>query len=346
MMTLRMFSESLSAVPTATAWHLADLGEARGRQQLFMQQVPQRLKTLREHALIESAVSSNRIEGVQIDRARIGTVVFGKPPFRDRDEEEVHGYREALSLIHGDAAGMAVSEETILLLHRLARGDMGDAGQYRRKESDIVETYPDGRVRVRFKTVSAKKVAGQMRQLVDLWPHCIHDLSVPPLVALAAFNLDFLCIHPFRDGNGRVSRLLLLLQLYHLGFEVGRYIALERLIEEHKERYYETLEQSSKGWHEGRHDPWPYINHLLYILKVAYQEFEERLGQPSAPRGEKTALIVHAINQTTAPFRVADIHRQCPDVSIDMVRRILKDLRAEGRVACLGRGRNARWERK
>jgi hypothetical protein len=137
-----------------------------------MQQVPQRLKTLREHALIESAVSSNRIEGVEVDRARVGTVVFGKPPFRDRDEEEVHGYREALSLIHGKADRVPVSEKTILMLHRLARGDMGDAGQYRRKDSDIIETYPDGRVRVRFKPVSAKKVAGQMRQLVDLWPHC------------------------------------------------------------------------------------------------------------------------------------------------------------------------------
>jgi Fic family protein len=345
MMTLLKFSESLATVPTATAWHLADLGEACGRQQLFVHQAPQRLKTLREHAMIESAVSSNRIEGVTVERARVGTVVFGNPPFRDRDEEEVHGYREALSLIHSKGANLPVSEETILKLHHLARGGVGYAGQYKAKDSEIIETHANGRVRVRFKTVSAKRTPKEMTRLVDLWEDCSRESRVPPLVALAAFDLDFLCIHPFRDGNGRVSRLLLLLQLYHLGFEVGRYVALERLIEENKDRYYETLEASSQGWHEGRHDPWPYVNHLLYILKLAYQEFEDRLGQPSAPKGEKTALIIRAVSQTRGPFRVSELQQQCPEVSVDMIRHVLKNLRSEGRVSCLGRGQNAHWER-
>lgn len=345
MMTLRMFEKELRAVPTATAWYLADLGEARGRQQLFVRQTPQRLKSLREHALIESAVSSNRIEGVQVDRSRIGTVVFGQPPFRDRNEEEVHGYREALSRIHSEGARMPISEETILALHRLAHGGIGDAGQYKEKDSDIIETYPDGRARVRFRTAPAADTPSHMQQCLELWTSCIREQWTPPLVALAAFNLDFLCIHPFRDGNGRVSRLLLLLQLYHLGFEAGRYIGIERLIEEHKDRYYETLEQSSHRWHEGRHDPWPYINYLLYVLKMAYREFEERLGQLPPQRGEKTALILHAIGQTAGAFHIADLQHRCPGVSIDLIRRVLKKLRAEGRVECLGRGQDAQWRK-
>jgi len=279
MMTLRTFSQEVRTIPASAAWYLADLGEARGKQELFARQAPQRLKALREHALIESAVSSNRIEGVEVDQARIGTIIFGKPLLRDRNEEELRGYREALTLIHGEGANLPVSEKTILDLHRLARGNLGDAGRYKEKDSDIIEKYPDGRVRVRFKTVPAAKTPAYVRELVELWDSCARERWVHPLIALAAFNLDFLCIHPFRDGNGRASRLLLLLQCYHLGYDVGRYISIERLIEENKERYYETLEQGSHRWHEGRHDPWPYVNYLLFILKTAHREFEERLGQ-------------------------------------------------------------------
>ena len=129
---------------------------------------------------------------------------------------------------------------------------------------------------------------------------------------MAAFNLDFLCIHPFRDGNGRVSRLLLLLQCYHLGYEVGRYISLERLIEENKERYYETLEQSSVGWHEGKHDPWPYINYLFFIIKSAYKEFENRLGQIKSPRGAKTQMIEGAIGKFRGSFSLSNLKALVP----------------------------------
>jgi Fic family protein len=163
------------------------------------------------------------------------------------------------------------------------------------------------------------------------------------LIALAAFNLDFLCIHPFRDGNGRVSRLLLLLQCYHLGFDVGRYISMERLIEENKERYYETLEQSSQAWHEGRHDPWPYVNYLLYILKSAYKEFEERVGKTISPKGAKTDLVLDAIRRQSGEFRLADIERACPGVGRDWIRVLLTDLKKWGQVACRGKGPAARW---
>jgi Fic family protein len=346
MMTFQQFSKGLSSIPVTVSWYLADLGEAKGKQTLFTRQTPQSLKVLREHALIESAVSSNRIEGIEIDHSRIGTVIFGKPTLRDRNEEEVRGYREALKKVHEEGAKLPLTEETIRDLHRLCRGEIWDAGQYKERESDIVERYPDGRQRVRFRTVPAAETPACLRELTTLWRRCDQELWVHPLIAMAAFNLDFLCIHPFRDGNGRVSRLLLLLQCYHLGYDVGRYISLERLIEQNKERYYETLEESSQNWHEGKHNPWPYINYLLSILKAAYKEFEERLGQVKSPKGAKTALIESAARNFTGEFTLNDLERACPGVSRDMVRRVLRDLQKSEKVECLGRGPGALWRGK
>jgi Fic family protein len=346
MMTLRNFSKKPETIPAVTSWYLADLGEARGKQELFTRQAPQKLKVFREHALIESAVSSNRIEGVEVDQARIRTVVFGKALLKDRDEEEVRGYRDALKLIHEQGKNISISEETLLKLHRMIRGEIWDAGKYKEKDGDIIEKYADGRERVRFKTMKAEKTPEAIRQLIEMWNDCIYEKWVHPLIALAALNLDFLCIHPFRDGNGRVSRLLLLLQCYHLGYEVGRYISLERLIEQNKERYYETLEESSQRWHEGKHDPWLYINYLLFILKSAYREFEERVGRVKSPRGAKTALIEAAIKSFPGEFSLNDLERVCPAVSRDMVRRVLRDLQNAGKVECLARGPGAHWRRK
>jgi len=342
MMTLRQFARQLESIPLATSWYLGDLGEARGKQELFTRQSPQRLKILREHALVESAVSSNRIEGVTVEQSRIATVVFGKARLRNRDEEEIRGYRNALALIHEQGDKLPASEETILRLHSLSHS-AGDAGQYKEKDSDIIEKHPDGRVYVRFKTVPADKTPAAMQELFLLWRDCIHQNRFPPMIAMAAMNLDFLCIHPFRDGNGRVSRLLLLLQCYHLGYEVGRYISLERLIEENKDRYYETLAQSSEGWHEGKHDPWPYINYLLFILKLAYREFEERIEHIGSPKGAKSETVLRAIRKRSGAFRLADIERACPGVGRELIRRLMGELRKSGELVCRGRGPAARW---
>ena len=338
--------EKIRKIPTATSWYLADLGEARGKQELFTKQSPQKLRVLREHALIESAVSSNRIEGVTVDRKRVATVVFGHAHLRDRSEEEVRCYRNALEWIHRDGARIPLSEKTVLALHRISRGEVWDAGKYKAKNVDIIERLSGGRSRVRFKTVDASSAPASMRRLVEAWQEALKERHVPPLIALAAWNLDFLCIHPFRDGNGRVSRLLLLLQSYALGYDVGRYISLERLIEDNKARYYETLERSSQGWHEGKHDPWPYVNYLLYILKTAYQEFECRVGQMKSPRGAKSALIRSTINEYAEAFTVADLERACPGVSREMIRHVLRDLQQSKQVECLGRGPGARWKKR
>ena len=346
MMTLRQLAAEPSTMPTRTTWYLTDLAEAKGKHELYTRQTPQKLKILREHALIESAVSSNRIEGVEVDQSRVATLMFGKPALRDRDEEEVRGYRDALKLIHESGAKLPISEPTIKKLHKLCRGEIWDAGIYKEKDVDIIQKYADGRSRVRFKTVPAKQTPKFMAEMLELWERGLVEKWVHPLVLVTALNLDFLCVHPFRDGNGRASRLLLLQSLYHCGHEVGRYISLERLIEQNKERYYETLEQCSQRWHEGKHDPWPYLNYLLFILTLACKEFEQRVNQIKSPRGAKTEMIEHAIETITGEFGITDLERACPGVSRDMIRLLLRDLKAAGHIECLGRGPGAKWRRK
>lgn len=345
MKTLQRFTAGQPDVPMVTTWALSELAEAKGKQELYTRQSPQKLKALREHALIESTVSSNRIEGVEVERDRIKPVIMGRALLRDRAEEEVRGYRNALQSIHEKYRSLDVSTVEIRRLHRCCRAGIRDAGKWKEKDGDIIEKYPDGRERVRFRTVSARETASAMNELTDLWGTTLENRQVHPLLALAAFNLDFLCIHPFRDGNGRVSRLLLLLQLYHLGYEAGRYISIERTIEQNKDRYYETLEESSQGWHESKHNPWPYTNYLLFVLQAVYREFEERLGQLGEPRGEKSARVESAIHGfAPGVFRVGDIQRVAPGVSVDLIRRVLKVMKRRGEIRCLTRGRDATWE--
>lgn len=346
MMTLKQFLSGLDVIPATTSWYLSDIAESKGRQELFTKQSPQRLKSLKEHTLIESVVSSNRIEGIEVENKRVGTIVFGNALLHNRSEEEVRGYREALNLIHEKSRQLTTSEEVLKELHRLTRGEIWDAGKYKEKDGDIIEKYQNGSSNIRFKTVSATETPGYMKELFASWHGVLREGKVQPVVAIAAFNLDFLCIHPFRDGNGRVSRLLMLLQCYRQGIEVGRYISLERLIEQNKERYYETLKLSSEGWHKGRHDPWHYINFVCFILKSAYREFEERLGQLPKTKGEKTALIHDTIDGFPDSFSISEIQQKCPGVGIDMIRRVLKDMQNVGRIQCIERGRDAKWQKK
>jgi Fic family protein len=345
MMTLRQLASEPPTLPTRTTWYLTDLAEAKGKQELFTRQSPQKLKVLREHALIESAVSSNRIEGVEVDKSRIGTLLFGKSALRDRDEEEVRGYRDALRLIHESGAKLPINEVTIKKLHKLSRGDVWDAGIYKEKDVDIIQKYADGRSRVRFKTVPAGQTPKAMAEMIELWNRGRREKWVHPLILAAALNLDFLCIHPFRDGNGRVSRLLFLLACYHCGIEAGRYVSLERIIEDNKERYYEVLEQSSRRWHDGRQDAWPAMNYLLYILTQACKEFERRVGQLKSPRGEKTASVLAAVDRQISTFRVADMQAECPGVGLDLIRQILTRLQKEKKIKSLGTGRGAKWQK-
>ena len=346
MMTLRQWSLEDARVPVATTWMLEELGRSVGMQELFTRQSPQKLKVLRESALIESAQSSNRIEGVEVDRDRVATLVFGSPIYRDRNEEEVAGYQKALTLIHQSGASLPISEDTLRRLHTLARGDVWDAGRYKEKAEPIIERRPGRDDFVRFMPVAAgAETESAMARLVSVYNEMSGDRRVGPLVLAAGTVLDFLCIHPFRDGNGRVSRLLMLLLHYHAGVEVGRYISLERIIEQNKERYYETLLQSSHGWHEARHNPWPFVNYSLWVLGQAYRELEQRVGETTEPRGAKEQTVRDAIARQAGSFRLSDIERACPGVGRDWIRAILRSMKQSGELSSSGRGAGSKWEK-
>jgi Fic family protein len=326
-----------------SSWLLNDIAEAKGKQELFTRQSPQALKALREMALIQSAESSNRIEGVTVEPGRLRPLVLGTAKPRDRSEQEVMGYRLALHEIHSRHNKFPVSPRTLQHLHALCQSASGDAGQFKQKDNDILQLVTDGPPILRFRCLPAAETPAALDELCQLYHHALDQDHIPPLVAMAALVLDFLCIHPFRDGNGRVSRLLTLLALYHHGYEVGRYVSLERLVEETKEGYHEALHASSQGWHEGGHDLLPWLNFQWAILRRAYTEFERRVGEVDAPRGAKTALVLHAIRAQTAEFRISDIERACPGVGREWIRTLLSELKETQEVQCQGKGPGARW---
>lgn len=343
MNTFLHFLKNLKSIPLITTWELEELAEMKGHQELYTRQSPQRLKQLREFSIVESAVSSNRIEGISIDQNRVGTVVFGTTNLHDRNEEEVRGYRKALDLIHTGYDQLPLSLETILRFHALSCAGVWDAGQFKEKPVDIIQTYPDGSSRVRFHPVPPEDVVRYLNSTIELYEEAVRDNRISPLIALAAFNLDFLCIHPFRDGNGRVSRLLLLFMLYKLGYEAGRYISIEKTIESTKAQYYDTLELSSANWHSGQHNAWPYINYLLFAIKTVYKEFESRVDAQKTPRGEKTEIVIRALNEFHGEFTLKELEQKCPGVSRDMIRSVMRKKIAY--LECSGHGVASRWRR-
>ncbi len=346
MMSFRGARLAQLSLPVSSVWLLTDNAEAKGRQDLYVHQAPQILQALRDTALVQSVESSNRIEGITVAPDRLVPLVLENARPRDRSEEEIRGYRRALDLIHTSADDLAVTPELLLRLHRMIQEGSGDAGQWKRVENEIVELREGGAPLVRFRPVLAADTSAAVEELCLAYRHGLGQGQMPPLVAVAALVFDFLCIHPFRDGNGRVSRLLTLLALYQHGYEVGRYIGLERLVEESREDYYEALHRSSEGWHEARHDLLPWLNYFLAILKRAYRELEERTGQVQGARGAKTALVEAAVSAFPGGFSLADVERASPGVSRDMVRHVLKRLQREGKVECLGKGPGAAWRKR
>jgi Fic family protein len=316
MKTLQRFSGKPEAIPASTSWHIADLAEACGRQALYIRNSSSRLLAMEEHVLMESAVSSNRIEGRRSNPRCAGTMLSGKGLLYNRDEA-VRNYRQALEWISRQEAELPLSLDTLLQLHALTCGEKAEA-----------------------------RIPAGIEELITLWSNSLEERWVHPLLLLTAFNLDFLCLHPFGDGNGRVARLLLRLQSCRLGYDVGRYVSLERLIEQNGSQYCEALKESSRGWQDGSHNPWPYIDYLLFILKTAYRELESRLHVARSARGAKTGQIEAAVKSFPGPFSFSELEKNCPGTSHDMVRKVLRDLRDAGSVECLGRGPGAQWQRK
>ena len=342
---MNSFKRENIELPLSAVWLSNSIAEYKGKQELYAKQSPQVLKTLLETALIESAESSNRIEGVTVDHARLKPLIIGHSKPRDRSEEEVAGYRKALELIHIKHKSLRITPETIKELHRLCRGESWDAGKWKEKDNDIIRKHADGRVEVIFKPVSVAKTPEMMKQLCLSYEHSISQLKYPDLYAVACLVLDFLSIHPFRDGNGRVSRLLTLLALYQHGFMVGKYISIERIVEQSKETYYETLNKSSQKWHEAKHNVIPWFNYFLGTVLAAYKEFEERAENIKPVRGAKTALLVQAIDSQHGEFSISDIEKACPAVSRVMIKKVLLQMQKDNKIKCLGKGQSAKWKR-
>lgn len=323
------------------------LGYARGTQQLFRTQAPELLRQLTTIAQIESTESSTRLEGAVAPRDRIEGIVLRDAAPTDRSEAEIAGYRDALRMIHENAEHMRFSESQILQIHEtLYRYLPAPGGKYKATQNDIVETDPAGTiVRVRFSPTPPVRTPGAMRDLIDGYASAVDHDVLPSALVIALTVLDFLCVHPFPDGNGRTARLLTLLLLYHHGYEVGRYVSLERVVEQSSDGYYDALERSSTDWHADAHDARPWIDYFLGVLIAAYGEFEARVDAVRTGRGgTKTEMVRTAVARRMAPFAISEIERELPGISRDLIRSVLKDLRGEGALALRGRGRGARYE--
>jgi Fic family protein len=331
-------------IPIGTAWLLSECAEARGKQELWTRQKPELLAALREQAKIQSVESSNRIEGVTVLKDRLKPLVLGRARPRDRSEEEIAGYRKALDWIFTRKQSMTIEPRVLQHLHALAQGGLsGDAGKWKRKDNEIIEIRPNSERRVRFRPTSAKDTPTAVKVLCQNYEDLCSDSYLPAPLAVASFVFDFSCIHPFRDGNGRVSRLVATLLLIQQGYQVGRYVSLERLVEESKQEYYRILERCSAEWHSGKNEIVPWWNYFLGVLRRAYQEFEQKM-EDSGRGPAKTELVRQAILAQVGPFSLAELVAQVPAASPALLKKVLNELKKAGRVRLTGRGRSARWE--
>lgn len=331
------------SIPVGTGWLLGSCMEARGKQDLWMRQKPEVLDVLHEQAIIQSVESSNRIEGVTIPADRLRPVVLGKVKPRDRSEEELSGYRQALYWIFSRKRQVSVIPAVIQRLHALAQGGFsGDAGEWKTRGNEIIEILPNGERTIRFVPTSAKETPKTMDALCRNYREAYDDQRVPPLLIVATFAFDLLCIHPFRDGNGRVSRLATTLLLQAHGFQVARYVSLERLVEQSKEDYYGVLAECSQGWHEGKNDLNPWWNYFLSVLRLAYKEFERQVESTEA-RPAKSDLVRQTVLAQVEQFTLGDLAAQLPSASTQLIKKILTELKKQGKIRLVGRGRGARW---
>lgn len=326
---------------------LRTIGEYQGKQGLYFKQSPEILKGLQQVATIESSESSNRLEGITAPHHRIQELIVQNTIPKDRSEQEIAGYRDGLNLIHQSFEHMPFSINVILQLHAwLYRYHHNPGGQWKTIDNEITEIHPDGKKRVRFVPANAFETPLAMENLVKDYEIGIHKLRIESLIIIPAAILDFLCIHPFLDGNGRTARLITLLLLYHFDYQVGRYISLERIFEESKESYYETLEKSSQGWHQSQHNIMPWMTYFWGVLLRAYKEFEGRVGTLTKGKGSKAQHIRLTVENMIGPFSISDIERACPSASRDTIRLVLRQLRDEQAIISEGKGRGAKWIRK
>lgn len=334
-------------VPLALMAQLARVDERRGRETLYRAQRPEALELLVDVARIQSTEASNAIENIVAPAARIKALVEDRTTPRNRSEAEIAGYRHALDLVHASHEHMPLTTGVTRQLHReMLQFTSTPGGALKPTDNAIEEVRADGSRRTRFRPVPAWQTPEAMDELHARAAAAIDGRDLHAALVVGSFVLDFTCIHPFLDGNGRVSRLLTLLGLYRAGYGVGRYVSLERIVAQSKETYYEALEASSVGWHEGTHDPLPWLEYFVGVLLVAYDTFEANVSTLGTHRGAKSEAITSFIDARAVPrFTIADIRRAVPTASDAHIRKVLHQLRDAGRIESVGRGPAAAWQR-
>lgn len=317
--------------------------EYKGEQRLFIEAHKDELNELVEIAKVQSTEASNRIEGISTADDRLKNLVQAKTTPRNRDESEIAGYRDVLNTIHENYEYIPINANYFLQLHRDLYKFLGntEGGIFKNSDNIIRETDTDGNERVRFRPVPAWETAASVDELCKAFLEAKNE--VDPLLLNGMFILDFLCIHPFNDGNGRMSRLLTLLLLYQSDFIVGKYISIEKIIEESKETYYEALQDSSMNWYENENDYKPFVNYMLGVLINAYKEFEARVKLLTDPRLSKAGRIREIIKNRIGTITKSELLEMNPDISDTTVQRTLADLLKSGEIEKIGGGRYTKY---
>lgn len=310
--------------------------ECKGRQDLFVRQKPAQLVRLIEVAKIQSTESSNRIEGIVTTSTRIKKLVEEKTAPKNRDEKEILGYRNVLNTIHDSHEYISVSKNHILQLHRdlLQPAGISHGGNFKNVQNYIKETKPDGTEVVRFTPLAPYETPEAIDMICNSFRDTLALEIVDPLILIPTFICDFLCIHPFNDGNGRMSRLLTLLLLYKCGYEVGKYISIEKQIETTKDVYYDVLQEINHGWNEEENDPTPFIKYMLEMVLGCYMEFEERVGvmEETGVKSSSYDVIKAYVDNKLGKFTPADVLAECPSVGRTSIFNALKKLVEEGYI--------------
>ena len=324
---------------------LSTIHEYKGKQTLFIAAKPDALTQLLELAKIQSTEASNRIEGIITTDERLKQLVRDKTMPRTRSEKEIAGYRDVLATIHDIYDYIPPRPSLILQRHRDLYKFSGKSigGNYKNSDNVIAEDHADGTRTVRFQPVASWETPEAMQKLCDGFDAAIQDSDLDPLVAIPMFILDFLCIHPFNDGNGRMSRLLTLLLLYRAGYIVGKYVSIEKLIADSKETYYEVLQDSSDNWHEGNNDYAPFIRYMLGVIVAAYREFESRVELLSNAKLSKANRVREIIRNHIGAITKAEIVSLCPDISEVTIERAISDLKNAGDILKISGGRYTKY---
>ena len=320
---------------------LTQIHEYKGEQALFVEAKVDTLTQLVEVAKIQSTEASNKIEGIYTSDERLKSLVANKTTPRTRNEEEIAGYRDVLSTIHESHDFIPLKPAILLQLHRDLYKFSGKSvgGAYKTADNVIAEEDADGNRFIRFLPVTAWETASAINAACAAFDEATAEADLDPLLLIPMFVLDFLCIHPFNDGNGRMSRLLTLLLLYRAGYIVGKYISIEKMIEETKETYYESLQNSSANWHEDTNDYAPFVQYTLGVVVAAYREFSARVKLLAVGNLSKPERIREIIKGTLGKITKTEIMEKCPDISQVTVQRALNDLVTSGEILKIGGGR-------